>query len=135
MSNFKKIQDIKDIRYKRAIIPADTVDTNMDLIGAGDSSQVIICVGVYARFKRKNGQHSCQLLFGRSKTVPQDTTLPRAELIALKLNVSTAHVAKVSLGDRVQKIWLISDSQGALHWASCQKLRLKTWVRNNVIEI
>ena len=135
ISNFKQIDELKEVKFRRAVVPADAVDTNVQLIGAGDSSQVMICIGVYARFKRKNGQYSCQLLFGRSKTVPQDMTLPRAELLALTMNASTVHIATISLGARVQKVWLVSDSLVALHWATSKTIRLKLWVRNNVIEI
>ena len=135
ISNFGHIDELKEVKFKRAVVPADALDTNVQLIGAGDSSQVMICVGVYARFKRKNGQYSCQLLFGRSKTVPQDMTLPRAELLALTINASTVHIATISLGERVKKLWLVSDSLVALHWATSKTIRLKLWVRNNVIEI
>ena len=134
-SNFQKIQDIREIRFQRSKVPPDAVNNDVQLIGFGDASQKMICVAVYVRYKRKNGEYSCKLLFARSKVVPEDMSLPRAELLALTMNASTVHTAKIGLGDRVQEVWLISDSVVALHWATCTKLRLKLWVRNQVVEI
>ena len=57
----------------------------LNTIDAGDASPDIACVAIYARFKRKSGKFSCQLVFGRSRLIPNGTTQPRAELIAATL--------------------------------------------------
>ena len=44
----------------------------------------------FVRFKRKNGDYSCQLIFSRTKIV-HDITVPRAELVAAVLNCSVGH--------------------------------------------
>ena len=134
-SNFEMIQEIPNIRYKRAVIPEDAVDLNMETLDFADASQSMICVAIYVRFRRKVGGYSCQLLFSRSKTVPKDMTLPRAELFAASLNASTGHVVKTALGDRHLRAWKLTDSQVTMHWIHCFRSRLKMFVRNLVINI
>ena len=133
--NFEMMQELKHVRFKRAVIPDDAVSTDMELICVADASEILICLGIYARFLRKSGGHSCQLLFGRTKVVPKDMSIPRAELLAAVMNASSTHVVKISLGDMVKKTWMLTDSQVALHWINCTKTKLKLWVRNRVIEI
>ena len=53
----------------------------------------------------------------------------------MELNAATGHVVKTSFGDRHTKCLKFSDSQVALHWASCTRTSLKLWVRNKTIEI
>ena len=134
VSNFEMMQELKGIRFKRAVIPDDAVSTDVETICVGDASQIMICVGIYVRFRRKSGGHSCQLLFGRSKVVPKDMTVPRAELYAASVNAATSHVVITSLGDMHKKTWTLSDSQVALHWIHTTKSKLKMWARNKVIE-
>ena len=102
-SNVEMIKDLKNIRYKRAVVPEDAVDLNMETIDFSDASRKIMCVAIYVRFLRKCGEYSSQLLFSRTKIVPEDMTLPRAELFAASLNASTGHVIKTALGDRHTK--------------------------------
>ena len=134
-SNFEMIQELRNVRYKRAVVPEDAVDLNLETLDFADASQSMICIAIYVRFKRKSGSYSCQLLFSRTKTVPKDMTLPRAELLAASLNTSTGHVVKVALGDRHLKAWKFTDSQVTLHWIHCFRSKLKMFVRNLVIHI
>ena len=129
------MQELKHIRFKRAVIPDDAVSTDVQLLCVADASDILICVGIYARFQRKSGAYSCQLLFGRTKVVPKDTSIPRSELLAAVMNASSTHAVIISLGDLVKKIWMLTDSQVALHWINCTRTKLKLWVRNRVIEI
>ena len=62
-----------------------------------DASLVMACSVVYARFKRRNGLYSCQLIFARSKIVPEGFTIHRAELLAAELNATTGHVVYSAL--------------------------------------
>ena len=133
--NFEMMEEINSIQFKRAVVPDDAVSLDVETLDFGDASTKVICVAIYARFKRKSGGYSCQLVFSRSKVVPADTSQPRAELLALALNASTGHVVKTSFGDRHKKCLKFSDSQVALHWASCTRTSLKLWVRNKTIEI
>ncbi len=81
-SNIEMIQEIRHIRYNRAVVPEDAVDLNIETIDTADASQSMICVAIYVRFKLKSGGYSCQLLFARTKIVPKDMSQPRAELLA-----------------------------------------------------
>ena len=65
-SNTEMIQEIRDVRYQRAVIPHDAVDLNCETIDTADASQDMICVAIYIRFKSKSGGYSCQLLFASS---------------------------------------------------------------------
>ena len=134
-SNFEMIQELKNIRYKRAVIPEDAVDLNMETIEFSDASEKMICIAIYVRFLRKSGEYSSQLLFARTKIVPQGMTLPRAELLAASLNASTGHVIKTALGDRHTKAWKLTDSQVVMYWINCFRSKLKMFVRNLVIQI
>ena len=115
--NFEMIQEISKIRFHRAIVPSDTVNLDIETIDVADASSFIICVAIYARFKRRNGQYSCQLVFAGTKIVPKDMSMPRAELLAATLNATTGHVVKVSFGDKHKYCWKITDSQVVLYIA------------------
>ena len=134
IDNFEMIEEIKTLQFRRAVVPDDAVDLNVETLDFGDASQRMICVAIYARFKRRSGGFSCQLVFSRSKVVPQDMSQPRAEALALELNAKTGHVVKTAFGDRHVKCLKFSDSQVAIHWVACTKTRLKLWVRNRAIE-
>ena len=90
--NFEMINEIRNIRFKRAVIPEDAIDINVETIDTADASQKMICVAIHARFRKKSGGFSCQLIFARSKVVPRDMSTPRAELFACVLNATTGHV-------------------------------------------
>ena len=134
-SNIEMIQEIRNIRYRRAVIPHDAVDLNCETIDTADASQAMICVAIYIRFKLKSGGHSYQLLFARTKSVPKDMTQPRAELLAASVNASTGHVVRTALGDRHTKCIKLTDSQVALFWIDSYRAKLKMWVRNQCIHI
>ena len=79
-SHFEMMQEIGKIRFKRVIVPDDAVSLQLETLDFGDASETLICVCIYARFVRTNGEHSCQLVFSRTRLVPKDLSLPRAEL-------------------------------------------------------
>ena len=135
VSNFEMMKDISNIRYNRAVIPEDAVSLDIDTIDAGDASRVLACVAIYARFKRSCGNYSCQLIFSRTKLVPENMSQPRAELFAAALNASAGHVVALSLGEFHKGCLKLTDSQVALHWISNDNRVLKQWTRNQVIEI
>ena len=127
-SNFTAIQRLRNIYFKRAVVPENAADLDIETIDVADASQVLICAAVYARFKLKGGGYSCQLVFARSKLVPEDMDLPRAELLACKLNATLGHVVKLSFGDYHKNHVKVTDSQVALHWIHTTKSELKVWV-------
>ena len=132
--NFEVIEELRELRFYRAIVPSDAVNLDIETIETADAGEELVCAAVYARFMRKDGTFSCQLILARTKVI-HDLTIPRAELEAASLNASTGHIVRLSLGDRLKRSWKLSDSQVALHWIFCVRYALKMWVRNRVVEI
>ena len=66
-------------------------------------------------FKESMDHNTCQLIFSRSKLVPEGMKLLRAELLAANLNASAGHVVKLALGDLHKECIKLTDSQIALH--------------------
>ena len=134
-SNFTMIREIGGIRYKRAIVPHNAKNLDIVTIDTGDSSEKLICVAIYARFELQDGSFSCQLVFARSRIVPEGTSIPRAELIAANMNAATGHTVQRAFGDYHKKAFKVTDSMVVLHWITSNRIVLKTWVRNRVNEI
>ena len=131
--NFDVIREIGNLTFNRAVIPANAVSLDVDLINTSDAGEKLICAAIYVRYKLRDGKYSCQLIFARTKI--HDITIPRAELEGAVLNASTAFVVQKSLAKWYKKSVYICDSQVALHWIHCTKLALKMWVRNRVVEV
>ena len=129
------MEEIKNIKFNRTIIPKGAINLNINTVDTGDASKNIASVAIYARCERSNGEFSCQLIFSRSKLVPDSMSQPRAELFAAVLNTHTGEAVKISLGKHDQNSTKLTDSQIALHWISNSNKPLKQWVRNRVIEI
>ena len=129
------MEEIKNIKFNRTIIPKGAINLNINTVDTGDASKNIASVAIYARCERSNGEFSCQLIFSRSKLVPDSMSQPRAELFAAVLNTHTGEAVKISLGKHDQNSTKLTDSQIALHWTSNSNKPLKQWVRNRVIEI
>ena len=132
--NLEMIKELGTLRYKRAIVPANAKNLNIFTIDAGDASPQLICTATYARFECTDGTFSCQLLFARSKIVPEGTTVPRAELMAAAMNAATGFVVQKALGSYHKGSIKISDSMVALHWIASTVRRLKQFIRTLVIE-
>ena len=98
ISNFELINELSNLYFKRAIIPIDAISLDIETIDCADASKSLICVAIYARFQRKDGTYSCQLIFSRSKLVPDGMSIPRAELFAANTNAHTGEVVKRALG-------------------------------------
>ena len=135
IANFQTLQDLTDVKFSRTVIPDDAANLQIDTIDLGDASNLLVCSAIYARILRKNGSYSCQLIFSRSKLVPEGMSIPRAELYAAHLNATIGHVVKLSLGDYHRESVKLIDSQVSLFWISNTKNPLKQWVRNKVVDI
>ena len=134
-SHFAMMEEISTIKYRRAIIPKDATSLDINTVDTGDASKDIACVAIYARFQRKCGKFSCQLVFSRSKLIPDGTTQPRAELFAATLNAHTGEVVRRAFGKRHKMSLKLTDSQIVLYWINGSEKQLKPWVRNRVAEI
>ena len=133
--NFEVMKEIGSLRFRRAIVPEDAVNLNINTLDFGDASQSLVCVCIYARFLRRNGQYSCQLIFSRTRVVPRGMTMPRAELYAALINTHTGEIVKRSLQHWHTSSIKFTDSQVALHWICNEDKPLKQWVGNRVVEI
>ena len=134
-NNFELIQKLGQIKFKRAVVPEDAVNLDMETIEMADASQNLVCAILYVRFKRKCGKFSCQIMFSRSKLIPNGMTIPRAELFAAFLNATIGHVVYTALKNYVKSRCHLTDSQITLFWINNTKSEMKQWVRNRVIEI
>ena len=124
-----------NLRYNRAIVPTDAANLNINTMDFGDASRSLVCVAIYARFLRKLDTYSCQLIFSRSRLVPDGMSQPRAELYAAVVNTHSGEVVNRALYKNHQKSIKFTDSQIVLHWISNDACVLKQWVRNRCIEI
>ena len=134
-SNFEMINELSSFYFNRAIIPDNAVSLDMDTIDCADASKSLICIAIYARFRKKDGNYSCQLIFSRSKLVPDGMSTPRAELFAANTNAHTGQVVKRAIGKYHKECFKLTDSQVTLHWLNNQNLPLKQWTRNRVVDI
>ena len=134
IQNFGVIDGLRDLRFHRAVVPSDAKNLDIETIETADAGNELVCAAVYARFLRRDGSYSCQLVLARTKVI-HDYSTPRGELEAAWLNAGTGHIVRLSLGDRLKRSWKLSDSQVALHWIHCVRYALKMWVRNRVVEI
>ena len=135
LENFELIQRLGQVRFRRAVIPEDALNLEMETIEMADANQNLACSAIYGRFKLKSGSYSCQLLFSRSKIVPAGMSMPRAELFAALLNATTGHVVYMALKKYIRSRINLTDSQVTLFWIGNTKLQLRQWARNQVVEI
>ena len=82
---------------------------------------------------KKNGTFLCQLVFSRSKIIPDGLSQPRAELLAATINVHTGEIVRRSLQSKGRV--KLTDSQVVLHWINNHDKPVRQWVRNRVVEI
>ena len=135
VSHFEMMLEIGNLRFQRTVVPEDAVNLDINTIDASDASNKMVCVAIYAGFLRRNGTYFCQLVFSRSKVVPDGLSQPRTELVAATLNIHTGETVKRAFQDNRKGSVKLSDSQVTLHWINNQKKPLKEWVRNMVVEI
>ena len=93
------MQEIGSLRFQRAVVPEDAVNLDINTIDAADASSKMICIAKYARLLRRNGTCSCQLVFSRSKVVPDGLCQPRTELLSATLNKHTGEIVKTDFRD------------------------------------
>ena len=135
VSHFEMMQEIGKIKFQRAVVPEDAINLDIQTIDAADASQKLACVAIYARFLKKDGTHSCQLIFSRSKLIPDGLSQPRAELFAATTNAHTGEIVRRALQENHKGKMKLTDSQVVLHWLSNHEKPIRHWVRDRVIEI
>ena len=100
MDNFWQIQRLKGLQFRRPRIPKDALDTELHLVGCVDAADELKIVGVWARFKRRNGDFSSQLVIGRS-LLSRGGTIPKEELEAATIGSNLLWIVRKALEDMV----------------------------------
>ena len=136
VSHLKMMQEIGKIKFHRAMmVPEDAINLDIQTIDAADASQKLACVAISTKFLKKDGTHSCQLIFSRSKLIPDGLSQPRAELFAATMNAHTGEIVRRALQENHKGKMKFTDSQVVLHWLSNHEKAVKQWVRNRVSQI
>ena len=134
IKNIDDIQLLRQIKFRRAIIPPDAASDKVSLLVSCDASQNLAVATVHARVKRNNGEYSCQLLTAKSRIV-NHSTVPKGELRAAVMGASLSHVVKYNLEKNYEDTLYCTDSTITLYWIVQDQRALQTYVRNSVIEI
>ena len=134
IKNISDIQRLREVRFRRTIVPADAANIQVHLVISSDASKNIAVSTVHARILKKDGTFSCQLLTAKSKLVNM-STVPKAEIRAAVMGATLGHIAKFNLETQYEGALYCSDSSIALYWIGEDQRALQTYVRNCVIEI
>jgi hypothetical protein len=135
VQNFWKLEMMRGIRFSRARMPVDAVNSNMRLITATDAAMGVIMIGSWAGFKRKNGEWSCQHLLGRALMAKEDSTIPKNELQGMTAGANLQWVVRQSLSDWVSSSILVGDSTVALCWITTENKPLAIFQRNRAVQV
>ena len=123
VTNLCRLHKLRGIKFTRAKVPIDAVDLKMVLYGTVDAADKLKIVAVYARFKRRNGRWSCQLLIGRS-LLSKSGTLPMEELEALMIGSNLLWICRRALESWLSDYFLFGDSVISICWVCSEKKRL-----------
>ena len=134
VKNLQDIQGLREIKFKRTIIPADAESIQVELVTSVDASSKIAIAVVHTRVKRKNGSYHVQLLCAKSKLV-SSLTVPRGELRAAVMGCTLTHTVKYNLGDQVVRNFFVTDNTIVLYWIHSDQRPLHVSIRNPVIQI
>ena len=133
--NFWRLQKLKGLKFQRARVPVDAVDTNLYLVGCVDAAAQLKIAGVWARFKRKNGKFSCQLVIGRSLLSRKDGTIPKEELEAMTMGSNLLWICRRALEGWLKDYMICGDSVITICWVTSENKRLSLFHRNRVVQI
>jgi len=115
VSNLETIQELRKIKFRRTIIPANAADTNIELLVSVDASKNIAIAAVHSRILLKDGNYYTQLVAAKSKLV-STSTIPRAELKGAVMGAVLGHIVKTNLGSQHKSTTYITDSTICLYW-------------------
>ena len=135
IKNFWILHKLRGMSFNRARIPTDAVNTEMDLIAAVDASNELKIAGVWARFLRKNGEYSSQLIIGRSLLVKEGSSIPKEELEAATIGSNLLWIVRKALDKWIKSYILLVDSVIALCWITSENKRLSLFHRNRVNQV
>ena len=135
VSNFWRLETLRGLKFQRARMPHNAVDTKMDLIIAADMAKEIKMVGAWGRFRLDTGDFSCQLVMGKSLLADEDGTIPKGELEALTMGSNLGWILRQSLEKWVDSYIVIGDSTISLCWVTSDKKRLSLFHRNRCVQV
>ena len=135
VQNYWMLEKLKGIKFQRARMPDTAVNADMDLITGVDAAMDVKIVGVWCRFRLRDGGYSCQLLIGRSLLVDEDGTIPKNELEGLTMGSNLGWIVRQCLEKWISSYILICDSTIALCWISSERKRLSLFHRNRCVQV
>ena len=134
IDNFWTMHKLRGLQFQRARVPSDAFDTKVYLSGCVDAADSLKIVGVWARFKRKNGKFSCQLIIGRS-LLSKGGTIPKEELEAATIGSNLLFIVRRALDGWVEDYSLFGDSSITICWITSENKRLSLYHRNRVVQV
>ena len=66
VDNFWLIERLRGLKYERAVMPSDAIDTKMRILTGVDAAKAGLMMGCWGGFKLQDGSWSNKLLLGRS---------------------------------------------------------------------
>ena len=133
-TNLEVIQQLRELKVKRAVVPEDAKELKVDLIVSTDAAEKLAVAAVHVRFPLKSGGYSCQLLVAKSKIV-LTSTIPQAELKGVRMGATLGFVAESCFKEIHSNTIYVTDSSICLHWINTDQRPLPTATRNAVIEV
>ena len=135
LKQFLLWEKLRGLKFNRAVMPEDAVDSKMRLILCCDFAQKMQVVGCWGGFRRKSGEWSCQHLLSRNLLAEKNQTIPKGELQSLTNASNMAWLLRKLLSEWVNDYIICGDSVIALCWVSTEKKSLSMFHRNRVIQI
>ena len=137
ISDLEMMLEIGRIKFQSEVVPEDAINLDIQTIDAVDASQKLACVAIYAKYFKRDGTHSCQLILARLKLIPDGLSQPRAELFAATMNTHTGEIVRrlLQFQENHKGKMKLTNSQVVLHWLSNHRKEVKQWVRNRVVKI
>ena len=132
--NLSDIETAKEIRFRRAVIPPDALECQVDMITSTDASENIAVACVHTRVRLQQGGFHVQLMAAKSRLVSTNT-IPKAELKGAVMGACISHVVRSNLGAVLNTSLYVTDSTIVLYWIQQDQRPLQTGVRNGVVEI
>ena len=132
--NLSDLENVKEIRFRRALIPPNAKAPYISIITSTDASENIAVACVHTRVRLQEGGYYVQLFAAKSRLVSTNT-IPKAELKGAVMGASLSHVARANLGPVLDQSLYVTDSSIVLYWIKQDQRPLHTGVRNGVVEI
>ena len=132
--NFWLLEQLKGLKFTRAVMPPNAINTKMRLLTGVDAAQSVLIMGCWGGFQLRDGSWSNQLLIGRS-LLSKNESIPKSELDSMCAGSNMAWVVRLALKEWVDKHIIFGDSVIALCWITSEKLRLSLFHRNRVLQV